>query len=228
MHHPDGNYDSYPDGSYRHKGNCRDNCFDGNCGAEKEPVTTEPVPPEPVKPTEPVTTEPVKPTEPAPSEPENTPSTNGKTTYELCSNNVCNIGGDGKVLTLTNYDNAKDPTYDQLIAFLKEDKTDEKSYNSRYVCSDFARTLHNNAEENGIKCAFVGCDFTQGIGHAFNKFQTTDKGTVYIDCTGVPGGSTYEDKILNCAVGQSLTSQYLFREGNLDSMGIVKELQVFP
>jgi len=161
------------------------------------------------------------------TEPVDNPSSNGITTYKLCSENVCHVGGDGSVLTLTNYDNATDPTYDQLLTFLKTDLTDEKAYTSEYVCSDFARTLHNNAESNGIKNALVGCDFTQGVGHAFNQFNTTDKGIVYIDCTGIPGGSTYQDKTVNCAVGQPLTSQYLFRDGNLDSMGTVKKMYVF-
>ena len=58
---------------------------------------------------------------------------------------------------------------------------------SSYVCSGFSQDLHNNAEKAGIKCAWVGCEFTQGEGHAFNEIQTTDKGIVYIDCTGVPG-----------------------------------------
>lgn len=153
--------------------------------------------------------------------------TTGATTYRLCSNNVCNIGGDGQVLTLTNYNNAKNPTYDQLLSFLKTDLTDAQPYTSQYVCSDFARTLHNNAEAAGIKCAWVGCSFTKGVGHAFNEFQTTDRGTVYIDCTGVPGGETDQDKILNCIVGKPLSAQYLFRSGNIADMGTVKKIEVF-
>lgn len=153
--------------------------------------------------------------------------TTGTTTYKLCSGNVCNIGGNGQVLTLTNYNNATDPTYDQLLTFLKADQTDAQPYTSQYVCSDFAQTLHNNAEATGIRCAWVGCSFTEGVGHAFNEFQTTDKGIVYIDCTGVPGGETYQDKILNCVVGKPLAGEYLFRSGNIGRMGTVKELKVF-
>ena len=151
----------------------------------------------------------------------------GTTTYKLCSDNVCNVGGNGKVLTLTNYNNATDPTYDQLLTFLKADKTDALPYNSQFVCSDFAQTLHNNAEAAGIRCAWIGCSFTQGIGHAFNEFKTTDKGIVYIDCTGVPGGSTDQDKILTCTVGKSLAAKYLFRSGSINNMGIVADLDVF-
>jgi len=134
------------------------------------------------------------------------------TTVKLCSNNVCTVGGNGEVITLTNYNNAVDPTYDQLIEFLKADKTDERPYTSTYVCSDFAKTLHDNAEKNGIRAGWIG---SRSCNHAFNVFQTTDKGTVYIDCTGVPGGATLQDKQLNVEVGQPLTGKYLFRSGTV-------------
>ena len=59
-------------------------------------------------------------------------------------------------------------------------------------------------------------------------FDTTDKGIVYIDDTGVPGGSTYEDKIMNCVVGLPLAEKYLFKGGSPgESMGIVEKLYVF-
>jgi hypothetical protein len=155
-----------------------------------------------------------------------TTSTNaiGITTLRLCSNNVCTVGGDGKVITLANYDNAVDPTYDQLIAFLEADGTDEKPYTSTYVCSDFAKTLHDSAEKNGIRAGWVGA---YGCNHAFNVFQTTDEGTVYIDCTGVPGGATLQDKQLDVAVGQPLTGEYLFRSGSVQMGCTIDSLLVY-
>jgi len=144
---------------------------------------------------------------------------------KLCSNNVCTVGGDGEVLTLTNYNNAVNPTYDQLLVFLKADRTDEQPYTSTYVCSDFAKTLHNNAEAAGIKAGWVGAE---GANHAFNVFETTDKGTVYIDCTGVPGGATLQDKQLNVVIGQPLSGKYLFRQGTITGMeGTVTSLLVY-
>lgn len=124
---------------------------------------------------------------------------------------------------MTNYNNAVNPTYDQLIAFLKVDKTDEMPYTSTYVCSDFAKTLHDNAEKNGISAGWVGA---KGCNHAFNVFQTTDKGIVYIDCTGVPGGATFQDKQLNVAVGQPLTGKYLFRSSTVQMGCTVDSLLV--
>ncbi|WP_440946738.1 hypothetical protein ACSAZL_00095 [Methanosarcina sp. T3] len=144
---------------------------------------------------------------------------------KLCSNNVCTVGGNGEVLTLTNYNNAVNPTYDQLLAFLKADKTDEKPYTSTYVCSDFAKALHDSAEAAGIKAGWVGAE---GVNHAFNVFETTDKGTVYIDCTGVPGGATLQDKQLNVVIGQPLSGKYLFRQGTITGMeGTVTSLLVY-
>jgi sortase (surface protein transpeptidase) len=145
-------------------------------------------------------------------------------TYKLCKSNVCTVGGNGKVLTLTNYKNADNPSYDQLIKFLKKDKTDEKPYTNSYVCSDFARTLHNNAEKSGIRAGWVG---VKSVNHAFNVFETTDQGTVYIDCTGVPGGSTLQDKQLYCVEGERLTGKYLFRDWNLKEKEVVQDMKVF-
>ncbi|RZB32200.1 MAG: hypothetical protein AEth_00523 [Candidatus Argoarchaeum ethanivorans] len=91
----------------------------------------------------------------------------------------------GSQICLINYNNATDPTWDELIVFLEKDDTDEELYlDNSFVCADFAEMLHNNAETSGIKTAWVGVDFTVGEGHALNAFNTTDKGLVYVDCTG--------------------------------------------
>ena len=82
--------------------------------------------------------------------------------------------------------NAADPTWQQLKAFLIADSTDKEAYNLlAYPCGIFAEELHNNAEAVGIRAAWVGIDFVEGgVGHALNAFNTSDKGLVYIDCTG--------------------------------------------
>ncbi|AEA48119.1 AN1-type zinc finger domain-containing protein [Archaeoglobus veneficus] len=91
----------------------------------------------------------------------------------------------GERVCLVNYKNATDPTWDELISFLKKDDTDKLSYDyASFVCADFAEMLHNNAEAAGIRAGFVAIDFVDGIGHALNVFNTTDKGLVYVDCTG--------------------------------------------
>ena len=90
----------------------------------------------------------------------------------------------GSQVCLVNYKNATYPTWDELIAFLHSDDTDEQPYlNDSFVCADFAEMLHNNAEVSGIKAAYVGVEFVEGEGHALTAFNTTDKGLVYVDCT---------------------------------------------
>ena len=92
----------------------------------------------------------------------------------------------GKPVQLINNENAVDPTWKELKAFLFLDKTDQKPYiDYSYECASFAEELHNNAEARGIRAAFVGIFFSSEFeGHALNAFQTTDKGLVYIDCQG--------------------------------------------
>ena len=78
----------------------------------------------------------------------------------------------------------KDPTSAEVIAFLREDKTDENEYIDDtygvYICSHFARDVCNNAEQAGYRCAFVELRYPQK-GHAIVAFNTTDKGLVYFE-----------------------------------------------
>lgn len=152
-------------------------------------------------------------------------TTSGETSIvTLCRDNVCSVGGGDEPLQLTNYADAKNPTYAELLTFLKADKTDERPYTSDYVCADFSVTLHDNAEKSGIKAGWVGA---YGCNHAVNVFETTDKGTVYIDCTGQKGGGKLLDAQVNCVVGQPLTGNYLFRDGTVDYGCKVTDLLVY-
>lgn len=107
------------------------------------------------------------------------------------------VGADGHTITLVNNESAVDPSYKQLVEFIKEDKTNEIPYNNTsFVCSDASERVHNNAEAIGFRSAWVYIDFTNEratinpltnalvVGHACNLFNTTDKGLVAIDCTG--------------------------------------------
>jgi|GEM_PF-5398017 len=95
-------------------------------------------------------------------------------------------GADGHLITLINNPQAHDPAFQELKDFLQQDNTDTYLYNSStFVCTDYAEMLHNNAEEAGIRTAFVTVNFTnESSGHALNAFSTTDIGLVYIDDTG--------------------------------------------
>jgi len=79
---------------------------------------------------------------------------------------------------------SRDPTYKEAVAFLREDKTDKNEYiedtYGSYVCSHFARDVCNNAEEAGLRCAFVELRYPD-IGHSIIAFDTIDEGLVYFD-----------------------------------------------
>jgi hypothetical protein len=79
----------------------------------------------------------------------------------------------------------RDPTYEEAVAFMKKDKTNENEYNDAdygvYVCSHFARDVCNNAEAEGLRCAIVHLIFPEGLGHAIVAFDTIDEGLVYFE-----------------------------------------------
>jgi hypothetical protein len=89
-------------------------------------------------------------------------------------------------VVLENNPAAVDPTWDQVVAFLKADGTDEMEYVAAdFMCGSFAQEVHNNAEKAGIRAAWVGVDLAgKQVGHAVNAFNTTDRGLVYTDSTG--------------------------------------------
>ncbi len=75
----------------------------------------------------------------------------------------------------------KDPTYRQMMDFIEKDKTDREQYiEDGYVCEDFAMDVCNNAEEEGIRCAYVIIHYPES-GHAIVAFNTVDKGLIYIE-----------------------------------------------
>ena len=78
----------------------------------------------------------------------------------------------------------RDPTYKEVVTFLEQDKTDKNEYVDDtygvYVCSHFARDVCNNAEEEGLRCAFVDLRYSDG-GHAIIAFDTIDEGLVYFE-----------------------------------------------
>ncbi len=73
------------------------------------------------------------------------------------------------------------PTFEEAIGFLEEDKTDSNEYlEGEYVCSHFAGDVNNNAEGQGIRCAIVDIRFLDSA-HAIVAFDTADEGLVYFD-----------------------------------------------
>lgn len=123
--------------------------------------------------------------------------------------------GNLTVITLTNQSTAENPTWEQLKAFLKEDKTDKKLYvPDVYMCGGFAQDLHNNAEVQGIRAAFVVIYFDTGLPHALNAFKTLDEGLVYIDTTGdtKPVPMANQDRRMIIKKGEPYRGYWVFPE----------------
>jgi hypothetical protein len=123
------------------------------------------------------------------------------------------VGADGDYIRLLNNPAAADPTWDQLRQFLMNDTTDHVIYDeSAFVCADFAEMLHNNAEQAGIRAAYVTLDFAgESTGHAINAFNTSDRGLIYIDDTGRSEASFCSaDKEAVLRVGQEYIPESIF------------------
>jgi hypothetical protein len=97
-----------------------------------------------------------------------------------------------KPVKLSNNEAARNPTWSQLLNFLESDDTDKDAYGlSLRVCAEFADTLHDNAEKAGIRASWVALEFEgDSEGHALNAFETTDRGLVFVDCTGLVSTDT--------------------------------------
>ena len=110
------------------------------------------------------------------------------------------VGADGEPIELINNPNATNPTYAMLVAFIVANSVDTNTYfkggPKAYVCSDFAEDVHNDAEAAGIRAAWVSIDLQgEDEGHALNLFETSDRGLVYIDCTGERHGFVFIPEI---------------------------------
>jgi hypothetical protein len=76
----------------------------------------------------------------------------------------------------------RNPTYLEMEAFLAQDPTSLNTYvEDKYVCVDFAATVNNNAEDQGIRCAVVDIFYPDGYGHTIVAFDTIDRGLIYIE-----------------------------------------------
>jgi len=144
------------------------------------------------------------------------------------------VGADGEPIELINNSSATNPTYAMLVDFISEDPTDEGAYmdfgsDSEFAflgrtCGDFAEAVHNNAEAAGIRAALVTIDFEeQDVGHALNAFETTDKGLIYVDCTGQDLGSWIEDHFVQL---DKITGKVYFIEESLRSWDKVAYVEI--
>lgn len=75
-----------------------------------------------------------------------------------------------------------DPTYSEVMTFIRDDKTERKTYvEDTFTCTHYSLAVNNNSEKNGIRCAIVTVKLSGGEGHALVAFNTTDKGLLFIE-----------------------------------------------
>lgn len=75
-----------------------------------------------------------------------------------------------------------DPDYWEVETFISQDTTDEKNYyDESFNCADYAQEVNNNAEELGIRCAFVLINLSGPVGHAIVAFNVTNRGIIYYE-----------------------------------------------
>jgi len=146
------------------------------------------------------------------------------------------VGADGHYVTLRNNPAAKNPTWAELKAFLQQDDTDKKVYDSKsFTCGDFAEMLHNNAEAAGIRAALMGLLLKpaslQGeeVKHSLNCFETTDSGMVYIDATSSSQG-IFADKIVDVTIGKDYIPVAVFPQAGYSqtwsNMGKIESIEI--
>jgi len=138
--------------------------------------------------------------------------------YYIYEEGAMLVGANGHQLHVINNPNATDVTYAEVKAFIVLDKTDEFIYNyDSFVCADYSELVHNNAEQYGIKAGMVSVDFTYGVGHMFNVFNTTDCGLIYVDCT------EYDSYVDSFKIGS--TMKYKNNDCYMD--GIISDVWIY-
>lgn len=92
----------------------------------------------------------------------------------------------GNVMRLRNQQNTHDPESPELFDFLFYDGTDRIPYRPpRWVCSDYAIRLHDNAERKGIRAGVVLLDVApEAPLHMVTSFNVQSFGEVWIDEVG--------------------------------------------
>jgi exonuclease VII small subunit len=138
-----------------------------------------------------------------------------------------------KNINIINQTTAVNTTWDRVQSFILADDTDRNLYISDvYVCGEFASDVHNNAELAGIRCALVAIEFSNGW-HACNAFKTTDRGLVFVDCTGVRDGcgpyncdKTVIVKLADDYIPVSMVPQPGWQT-TWENMGMILDVQIY-
>jgi len=88
--------------------------------------------------------------------------------------------------------NIRDPTFSEVLQFLKDDQTDKNEYSEKYTCWNFAADVKNNAFKAGYRCGLVYIKFEYNA-HTIVCFNTIDKGLIFVE--------PQDDKIVKVEIG---------------------------
>lgn len=134
-------------------------------------------------------------------------------------------------MSIHNNPKATDPSYQQLINFILVDDTDQIPYlNGSFVCIDYAVRIHDNAENAGIKAGVVILVYSDEYGHALNVFNTTDRGIVYIDCTGNTSACSWDKIATTPLIGSHYMVELLINNSEYyyePTPWIIKEIHTY-
>ena len=141
--------------------------------------------------------------------------------------------GNSTTINLLNNQESVNPPWQELEVFLSEDKTDKIPYREdAYVCGNYAQDLHNNAEDKGIRTAFVVVHFYGKVPHALNAFKTSDRGLIFVDVTGTssPISLKHLDKIVQVQKDKPYVPRLLIPEEGWGFEGpfdTVKSIEIY-
>jgi hypothetical protein len=101
-----------------------------------------------------------------------------------------------------------DPLYWEVRNFLNNDSTDTKPYNeTTFDCSNYAQEVNNNAEKEGIRCAYVTVNFSDSNeSHALIAFESTDRGLNFFE--------PQTDEKVNLEIGKNYWADCVVPNGN--------------
>ena len=99
----------------------------------------------------------------------------------------------------------------EAMDFTATDRTDEHEYQEEiYTCSDFATDFNNNAEENGLRCAYIYIEYTSDLGHSITGFDTVDRGIIFIE--------PQFDKVVTLEEGMHYSEENGFKEPDYEDI----------
>jgi hypothetical protein len=145
------------------------------------------------------------------------------------------VGTDGHPINLETNPNAANPTWQELLNFLKQCEVDQTPYDPQnFTSGEYAEKLYNYSESAGIRSAFVVVYlYNSSTPYSLNAYQTTDKGLVFIDASGhrkEPGLPHRLYKVVDVKIGKDYLPENLFPEPGEDlvwqSPGKVKDFLI--